>query len=859
MPSSNCPRCGAPLSGATGGVCVLCAGRLALDSAGSPDQEDAPKQGARLGDYELLDELGRGAMGVVYRARQLSLKRVVALKVVQSGQFASEGERKRFLAEAELAATLDHPNIVPVHEVGTAEGRPFCAMKFVEGRSLAAMLGEGFCARRQCEAHRPPPRLLPGARGCCVTAAALIAKVARAVHHAHQRSVIHRDLKPANILVDAAGEPHVTDFGLARRLGTHSSLTLTGSPLGTPAYMSPEQARGEKTVTTASDIWSLGVMLYELLAGHPPFEAENVPALLRKIAEEEPEQLANYDLRFTRETGSGASSGKPVVNRKSEIVNQIDPDLATIALKCLEKEPARRYASAAELADDLGRWQRNEPILARRTTGWERALKWTARHPRQAAMVLALHLVLLVGAVGVLWQAERANRHARTAEWRAEESRDRLLRLHVLNAQERLDNGDPLAALPWLAAALAEEPADSARRPVYRAALANILRRSPGLDHVWWSRGAEPVFTLSADGGRMLIANGQANEYVLHDTTNGVGRSVPGQKCSAAAFSPDGSRFGVGNWNVARLFASATLQPIGPPLTQMGWVAQVGFSPDGRCLATLSRQTGVRLWNVDTGEPLAPELPHPQVMSCAFSSDSRLIATSGQDEFVRLWEVPSGRLLATNHLGSPSRCAFSPDGQWLAVARRSGRDALLLRVSTLERAAVLRGHTDYVEFVAFAADSQTLATGSLDSTARLWSLPDGKPRTPPIELGSECAALAFAPEGDALATGGRDGRVRVWDARTGAARSPWLPHAGAVRDLQFTPDGTRLAVGSSDGSVRLWRLVEPAVAPLVLRQSGDMWNAHFFDHSERVVVRGSRSARIFDTRTGEPLTPSLEH
>jgi serine/threonine-protein kinase len=401
--AAHCPRCGAPLPGGAENLCIFCAGRLALDTDLREEGSNtpAPALGVRLGDYELLAELGRGSMGVVYRARQLSLNRDVALKVVLSGQFASEAERKRFLAEAEFAAKLDHPNIVPVHEVGSAEGRPFCAMRFVEGQSLATRLGEGFCSRRQCEAHRPPPKLLPGMRGCCVTAAALMAKVARAVHHAHQRGIIHRDLKPANILVDATGEPHVTDFGLARRLGTDSSLTLTGSPLGTPAYMSPEQACGEKTVTTASDIWSLGVILYELLAGRPPFVAENVPALLRKIAEEEPAPLAraksevrnpksetvskpetrNAETTATAPAASVPSSGFGF--RGSDF--PVDPDLATICLKCLEKEPTRRYASAAELADDLDRWQRNEPILARRSTTWERALKWTARLSHQRA------------------------------------------------------------------------------------------------------------------------------------------------------------------------------------------------------------------------------------------------------------------------------------------------------------------------------------------------------------------------------------------------------------------------------------------------------------------------------------------
>ena len=830
MLSACCPRCGAPLVGATGGICLLCAGRLALDSADLPEQTDAPKQGTRLGDYELLEEIGRGAMGVVYRARQLSLKRIVALKVVQSGQFASEGERKRFVAEAELAATLDHPNIVPMYDVGTAEGRPFCAMKFIEGRSLAAMLVEGFCSRRQCEAHRSPSKLLPGVRGCCVTAADLIAKVARAMHHAHQRGIIHRDLKPGNILVDAAGEPHVTDFGLARRLGTDSSLTLTGSPLGTPAYMSPEQARGEKTVTTAADIWSLGVLLYELLAGRPPFVAENVPALLRRIAEEEP-----------------TAPRRP----KSDL--QIDPELATICLKCLEKSPLRRYASAAELADDLDRWQRNEPILARRHTPWQRTLKWTARNPRLALVITLLLLSLLLGGGGVFLEWQRTNS-------RAEESRNRLLRVHVLNAAQRLDAGDPMSALPWLAAALGEEPIGSHRREIYRTALANIVRRTPLPDYIWWRPGRHQYSTLAPDGTRLLAFDHFTAGAWLFDLATGNGSNLTFPRVSAAAFSPDGTRFVIGGDGQALLYAIATREALTPPLHQAGWISQAGFSSDGRWVATLSRTSGVRLWNASSGELAAPEMAHPEVLSVAFCSDATRLATSGQDGFVRLWEIPSGRLLVTTNLSSPWRCVFSPDGQWLGVARRSDRDAVLLETRTLQRVGPVLKHGNYVEQVAFSPDSALVATGSDDGTARIWRLPRGEPASPPLALRSKCTALSFSPDGRTVATGGQDGGARVWDVQTGEPVTPWLRHAAAISGLAFTPEGKRLCTSSADGATRLWSLAVAANAGSVLQDRAELvWHARFSVDNRRVLVRGPRSARLYDPATGQPLTPPLEH
>ncbi|MCI0541641.1 MAG: serine/threonine protein kinase [Verrucomicrobiales bacterium] len=352
---------------------------LGLEEPTGPDRDGyALRQTplASLPGYEILSEVARGAMGIVYRARQAKLDRIVALKVVSSGQFAGASEIARFRQEAEAAAILDHPNIVPIYHVGECEGRPFFTMPLIEGGTVAASRKSAGLINSEM-----PTALLRDA-------ATVMAKVARAVHHAHQRGVLHRDLKPSNILLDPQGEPHITDFGLAKRFGVpplsssvqaevgdpKSDLTLTGAALGTPGYMAPEQASGEsRQVTIAADIFSLGAILYELLAGRPPFQADSPLATLRKTIEEDP---------------------KP----PSAIRQKMDRDLETICLKCLSKAPDRRYSSAEALANDLESWLRHEPISARPPRAWERLVNHVRLHPIRAALTGVVALVVLLTA-----------------------------------------------------------------------------------------------------------------------------------------------------------------------------------------------------------------------------------------------------------------------------------------------------------------------------------------------------------------------------------------------------------------------------------------------------------------------------
>src|SRR5438067_2119858 len=379
-----CRKCGAEIyADAPEGLCTACLFETGLDLLAHefvvPQKRDDPGPGegvplsrnkkksnraktlANFGDYELLEEIGRGGQGVVYRARQKSLNRTVALKVIGLGHWATEAHLKRFRREAESAASLEHPCIVPIYEVGERDGSCYFSMKFIEGGQLDEVVrSEPITIRRAVE---------------------LIAKVARIVHYAHEHHILHRDIKPGNILLDQKGEPHLTDFGLARLVETESTVTRTVEVLGTPSYMAPEQAVGNNAqLTAATDIYGLGAVFYQLLTGHPPFAGGTTYETVRMLLETEP--------------------------RQPRLCNpKVDRDLSTICLKCLEKDPKRRYSSALALAEDLERWLKHEPILARHTGLITRGRKWVRRNPTSA--LLAASLVALAAAAGwIIWKTE---------------------------------------------------------------------------------------------------------------------------------------------------------------------------------------------------------------------------------------------------------------------------------------------------------------------------------------------------------------------------------------------------------------------------------------------------------------------
>jgi hypothetical protein len=498
----KCPECGAIIpAGSRDGLCTQCLFSLGLEPRETPAPalisqdltpllaKTTPALGVKLhhfGDYELLEEIARGGMGVVFRARQVSLNRVVALKLIAAGRLASDEAVKRFQLEAEAAARLDHPNIVPVYEVGEHEGQHFFSMKLVEGGSLAEQ-----------------------ARASLGERVALLSQVARAVHYAHQRGILHRDLKPGNILVDAKGEPNVTDFGMAKLMEEESSLTHSGVVMGTPGYMSPEQAAGKNAeLTTASDVWSLGAILYELVGGQPPFRGNSPMETLRQVMEREPKRVS-------------------ALNRA------VDVDLETCTLRCLEKDPARRYTSAAALADDLDRWLRHEPILARRTGVFARMTKWARRQPVLATAAVLLISVVAAGLSGIVWQWHRADEAQRNTTRANQELRRALSQMDSIQlqrAEEFMAEERRLDALPRWALVLRNDPSNrlAAERLMSTLAHRNWARLAcPPLEH---SNRVTFAF-FSADGKRVVTSSADNTAWVWNAST---GQHVAGPLAHSA-------------------------------------------------------------------------------------------------------------------------------------------------------------------------------------------------------------------------------------------------------------------------------------------------------------------------------------
>jgi eukaryotic-like serine/threonine-protein kinase len=729
-----------------------------------------------VGDYEILAEIAHGGMGVVYKARQGKLNRIVALKMTRAGDLASDQQNQRFKAEAEAAANLDHPHIVPIYEVGEFGGRHYFSMAFVEGRSLA----------QEVVASPLPPR----------HAAALMKQVADAVAYAHANGVIHRDLKPGNIMLGAAGQPRVTDFGLAKRADADSSLTQAGQVMGTPSYMPPEQAEGRNDqVGPLADVYSLGATLYCLLTGRPPFQAASVVETLKQVVEREP--VAPHRLN-------------PAVDR----------DLDTICLKCLEKRPEKRYPSATALAEDLQRYLDRRPILARPVGDVEKLVRWCRRNSLEAACLAGIVGIFVAAFALVSWSYVRAEdarkeeaKHRRAAEDKERAERWGRYRSNIAAASGALQLQNSGAARRALDDAPEEHRNWEWKYLHSQLDGASLVVPVPG--------GKVMSLVLSPSGQQVAVCAANQNEVYLYDVATGRleavlrGHSAP---ATSVEYRPDGKQIATSsNDQTIRLWDPATGQQtalleaeVAPPNLDRNPL--VAYNSDGSRIAAYAPEEGggtSRLWDATTGKEIAVLGKWQEgTVPIAFSPDGKRVAV-GSKEYVHLCDAVTGRPIAVlgPHAKRVVHLAYSPDGKRIASSTFIGSSAIhLWDGENGKEVAVLRDHTGDVNSVLFSPDGSRLVSGSKypDNTARLWDAATGRPLKVLAGHKNEINSVAFSPDGKRVATASGDQTGRLWDGRTGQFLAVLGGHTDRVRHVLFSPDGTRVVTASDDATLRLW-------------------------------------------------------
>lgn len=837
----NCPICGAEASPSS--VTHL----PQADVETFTQQQPPPKpynDWITVPGFEILGELGRGGMGVVYKARQLNLRRVVALKVLNSDNVGPK-QAVQWQAEAEAVARLRNPNIVSIYDIGVVDKNYYLSLEFVEGGSLA---------QKAAGVPMAPEK-----------AASIIETLARAIQCMHLRGVVHRDLKPGNVLLTSDGMPKITDFGLAKRL-EEDAPTEEAAIMGTPSYMSPEQADGRvRDIGPVTDVYALGAILYELLTGKPPFKGETIIDTLEHV-----------------------KTAPPI--HPAQIIPNVPADLSAICLKCLEKDPAKRYSSAEALAEDLHRYLADEPILARRTCLRERVLKWTRRRPALAVLTTVCILLAVVGFAGILsqWREAHEQRKIAEKEMRIADEQRTIAQEEKLEADKARKSAEEHSQTANLALAFNRVALADREWTSNNAARAENLLEScpPNLRYWEWNylnrlfhshvfrmetdKGYINGVAFNHDGSLLAVAVGdyrKKGEVRIRDLDKGerscVLKDNPA-KITCVAFSPDkkflacGSQSSVAFWNIE------VKSPAKPEFALQGFkneVTGVAFSKDGKFLATASKDHYVKVWDVDGKKVVASKEFDGDVNGAAFSHDGGKIALACNDNNAYIWDWKANESkpepLADHH--GPVTCvAFSADGNLIATGSQD-KTVKIWNADNATLRLTIRGHSNWVLGIAFRSDGKELASGSADRTVKVWNTETGEENRTYRGHADRVLCVAYGPDGKLIASGSRDKSFMIWDARSEQAARSIPAGDKVILGLSFANNGKKLASASDDKRVKIWSM--PDGKELAAFPHGERVNAVAFSPTEdRVATVGDEPiVRIWDVGTEKAIHSLVGH